>query len=560
MSEFSYLCTPRTVPYEYKTIIQVFNEISTLFPDKEILIYRGLDDTRESLTCRQLQTKATKLAAYLLKNGIKKGDKIALSGPNSIEWVIAELGIIMAGGVVVHVQFITTDAREVYDIATAADCKAFFTDPGEQDEYLDMVIQLNSYIEENVVGAPLIFLRKSEALIKNDYVAGILQLKEEIHIEFPTLYPEDDFVIFTTSGSTGKPKMVPITHFQAVNNEIPWKGKSYNDRPFSWVAGSSMTSVYFGIPKVFCDSSVALEGVSTIKIWNIIKEEGCTSALLLPYFLADLVDHKDVYEDSFKLDSIVVAGQQVDNLHSQVLGIFTKTLLVAYGSTETLMVSAHPPITTSTEMRVGDVGIPIPGVEVKIIDEERNVLRKGENGELCMRSIFGFEKYYKSTEFTETVVMPGKWFRSGDIANINEDNHILIKGRIKDCISRGTRKIMPSSIEDVIITMKGIKNVVVVGVPDKRLFEEICVCYVTDPEQEISPNNVKEFCVEKFIEHDAIDGLGEMPKYFLLFRSLPKLGNGKIDKLQLRNTATQQLGLSDQMQSEFLLSSTATKN
>jgi acyl-CoA synthetase (AMP-forming)/AMP-acid ligase II len=106
---------------------------------------------------------------------------------------------------------------------------------------------------------------------------------------------------------------------------------------------------------------------------------------------------------------------------------------------------------------------------------------------------------------------------------------------------------MPENIERVITTMDGMEDVIAVGVPDRRLYEEICVCYVASPGHEIPPTNVKQFCMEKFIEHDAIDGLGEMPKYFLQFHSLPKLGNGKINKIQLRNDAVQQLKLDDQM-------------
>jgi acyl-CoA synthetase (AMP-forming)/AMP-acid ligase II len=144
-------------------------------------------------------------------------------------------------------------------------------------------------------------------------------------------------------------------------------------------------------------------------------------------------------------------------------------------------------------------------------------------------------------------ILPGNWFHSRDIAHTNEENHIVIKGWIKDCISRGTRKIIHGSIEDIVITMHGIQNVVAIGVPDKPLYEEVCICYVIVPGHDISPTDVKQFCIENFIGQDAIDGLGEMPKYFIRFDSLPKLMNGKINKRQLRLDATQQLRRSDQM-------------
>jgi fatty-acyl-CoA synthase len=556
MSEFSYLCSPRTTPFKYKTITQVFNEISALFSNKEILIHRGIDGSRESLTCSELQSKARKLAAYLFQKGIRKGDKIALSGPNTLEWVIAELGIIIAGGVVVHVPFNTFDARDVYELASTAECKAFVVDPGVKNEYLDTILQLialirrpassRSSIEEECRNSALVFLRENNHLASYDNLHGILQLNSS-NVEYPTLYPEDDFVIFTTSGSTGKPKMIPKTHFHATNNDI-FSGKTYSDRPFAWSAGSPMHTVYQGTPLVFCDSSIAIEGCNTMEIWEVIKEEQCKSALLLPYFLSDLVTHKENYQDSFKLDVIVTTGQLINSLQTRVAGMFTRMWKLGYGLTETSYVSILSHTGTAGEIKAGDVGEPVPGFEVKIIDGNGNIVRKGENGEICIRGMCGFEKYYKNSEVNKKVLLPGSWFCSGDIGYIDEYNHIIIQGRIKDYISRGTRKIHPSSIEEIIITKTGIKDVCVVGVPDRRLYEEICVCYVTNSEHEISPSDVNQFCSKTFIGHHAVDGLGDLPKYFLRFHSLPLLDNGKINKRQLRIDAIQQLSLENQME------------
>jgi acyl-CoA synthetase (AMP-forming)/AMP-acid ligase II len=559
MSDFSYLCSPRTTPYTYKTITQVFHETSTLFPNKEILIKRGIDGNRESLTCSELQTKATKLATYLVQKGIRKGDKIAISGPNTLEWVIAELGIILAGGVAVHVPFYASDARDVYELVSITECKAFIIDPGKQDEYLDTILQLIALLhrpypnscdmEEDSNDLTFVFLRKSHHLASYDDLPGILQLNES-KAEFPTLYPEDDIVIFTTSGSTGKPKLIPKTHFHATNNDFIFSDKTYNDCPFPWSAGSPIFTLYQGEPRVFSDSSLTVEGRNTMEIWGLIKEEECKSALLLPYYLSDLVAHKENYKDPFKLDVIITCGQAVSNLQKQVAGIFTRNLKITYGLSETNGVSIISYTGTGSEIHgeAGDVGEPLPGKEVKIIDRNENVLRKGENGDICVRSICGFEKYDKNPEINKEVLLPGMWFRTGDVGHINEHNHIIIQGRTKDFISRGARKILPSSIEEIIITKSGIKDVCVVGVPDRRLHEEICVCYVTNPEHHISPADVKQFCEEKFIGHHAADGHGKMPRYFLRFHSLPLVAIGKINKRQLRIDAIKLLDLDDQVE------------
>lgn len=129
-------------------------------------------------------------------------------------------------------------------------------------------------------------------------------------VEFPTLFPEDEIVVFMTSGSTGKPKLVPKPHFQAINNRVISTWKAYNDRSFAWVGGSPILTVFQGEPRVFCDSSIAPEGHNTMKMWEVIKDEQCNSAVLLPYFLSDLVAHEKKIR---KICSNLMLSQQVGN-------------------------------------------------------------------------------------------------------------------------------------------------------------------------------------------------------------------------------------------------------
>lgn len=131
------------------------------------------------MTCRQLQTQATKLAGYLVRNGIKKEDKIDLFGPNTLEWVIAELAIIITGGVVVHVPFRIINAKNVYEIVPIAEYKAFIIDPGKRDGYLQLISQLNAHIAEQSNASALLFLRKNAHLTSHDDLHGVLQLEKE---------------------------------------------------------------------------------------------------------------------------------------------------------------------------------------------------------------------------------------------------------------------------------------------------------------------------------------------------------------------------------------------
>ncbi|XP_061179259.1 medium-chain acyl-CoA ligase ACSF2, mitochondrial-like [Saccostrea echinata] len=550
-SEFSYLSKPREKPYRYRTITELIERNTRRFPDHEILIHRGIDGSREALTYKDLNEEASKLAKFLVKKGIKKGDKIALFGPNTLEWVIGELAIILAGGVAVHVTFSVTDARDLWDIFREADCKAFLIDPGKGEAYLDSIFQLlalfrrrrpsRDYKDVDSNDSTILFLRKVDGIKSYRDLPEILKM-EDSDIKLPTLYPEDEILIFTTSGSTGKPKMVSHSHFDIGNIELfevnPTEAsiqeKTYNDRPFGWVGGSPVTQISNGLTRVFTDSSVAIRGSDVMAVWNIIKEEKCSKALLMPYFLGDLISMKDYYEDDFKTDIIMSGGQIIDDYYTQVVNIFTKQFVVVYGSTEAGFVTMGSPLNEGDTLEIGDVGSPCGGVELKVIDENGSVVPRGMPGELCIRSRMVFRGYFKNEEVNKTSFLGNRWFRSGDTAIVTEDDRVIIQGRIKDIISRGTRKIMPDAVEDTVIQMGGLLHVAVVPVPDKRLYEEVCLCFVPEKESGVTVTDVKRFCDENFEVRQSADGLGEKPTYFLQFDSFPMLDTGKPNKRMIK--------------------------
>lgn len=560
MSKFSYLSKPREKPYRYCTITELIEKNTERFPDHEILIHRGVEGSREALTYRELYLEASKLARFLVYKGIEKGDKIALFGPNTLEWVVGELAIVLAGGVAVHVTISVTDARDLWDIFHEADCKAFLIDPGKGEAYLDAIFQLlalfrrrrpsRDYKDIDSNDATVLFLRQVDGIQSYRDLPGI-QKMEDSRVQLPPLYPEDEILIFTTSGSTGKPKMVSHSHFDVTNIDLFEKEptsesireKMYNDRPFGWVGGSPVIQVSNGITRVFSDSSVAIKGADVMKVWNMIKDEGCSKALLMPYCLGDLISLKDCYKDEFKLDVILCGGQMIDNYYTQVVGVYTKSLVVVYGSTEAGFVTMGSALDEGDVLEIGDVGGPCGGVELKVVDENGKVVPREVSGELCIRSRMTFKGYFKNEEINKTSFLGDKWFRSGDTAMITENGSVFIQGRIKDIISRGTRKIMPDSVEDVIIQMGGLLHVAVVPVPDRRLYEEVCLCFVPEKKEDVTVtvNDVKRFCEEHFEVRQSADGLGEKPTYFLQFESFPMLTTGKPNKRKIKLEAEKRI-------------------
>ncbi|KAK3094536.1 hypothetical protein FSP39_002997 [Pinctada imbricata] len=556
----SYLSNPRDRPYVYETMIDVLWRRTEKFPNKEIFVQHDIDGFRKAITYKELMQHVLKFSKFLISKGVKKGDFVALFGPNSIEVVIAQFAIMMAGAVAVNVAMSIKDGSDVLNIFLETDCKAFLFDPGRKMELHDPILQLLKTLKEKNPKVPpvsndgdsdplIVLLRAMDGASNYPTLQTALE-SEEPEVRFPTLFSEDVIAVFTTSGSTGKPKMVPHTHFSFANIPIPddlgFKDSTlYNDRPFAWLGGSPFTTIMLGETRIFTDASVTIGGEHTDKIWNIIKTEKCESALLMPYFIGDLLSKKDEYKDPFKLKFVLTGGQMLESFNTQTLGIFAESMVVAYASTESVTVSVGKLLKEGDQMESGYIGTLGLGLEMKLIDEDGHVTALGEEGEICVRSPILFNGYINNDEATKAAFLPGNWFRSGDLGIFKDDGSIIIKGRVKNIVSRGTRKIMPDAVEDIILKMDGILRAAVVAVPDKRLYEEVCACFVVKGGFSISEKDVETYCSERMLKKQTLDGLGDIPTYYLKFESFPRLLTGKIDKISIKGTAIERLNLNE---------------
>ncbi|OWF51582.1 peroxisomal-coenzyme A synthetase [Mizuhopecten yessoensis] len=199
------------------------------------------------------------------------------------------------------------------------------------------------------------------------------------------------------------------------------------------------------------------------------------------------------------------------------------------------------PIERDEPLEAGDVGLPYSGVELRVVDRQELPIERGCIGRIQIRSPQQMKEYVGCPQLTKAAFTGDRWFRTGDIGELSSNGHLILLGRETDAISRGTRKIYPGMLEFLLKKMKSMKDVCVLPVPDKRLYEEIYVCFV--PSGQITPEDVQQNCRQNLFTEHTLDTLGEMPMYFLQFKIFPKIGNGKSDKKAIRVEATQRLGL-----------------
>ncbi|XP_033728938.1 medium-chain acyl-CoA ligase ACSF2, mitochondrial-like [Pecten maximus] len=551
MSKLSYLHTNQTAPSHYGTLNDAIKRNAETLSNTEAFIYRSGDGHRQCITFSDLYEKARCVAQYLVTSGVQRQDKIGLFGPNTIPRIVAEFGILLAGAVVLHLNIDVKNAKDCADVLEKAKCRIIFADPGVHDDFLPTIRSLENREDATDNRRQFIFLRQSYSTSINHTLINDIQIAYDASIVLPEVCPEDDAVIFTTSGSTGNPKMVVHSHFaftvaiESFNDKKFKAKKTFNSRPLGWLGGSQAFATIMGSTQVFTDSNLDITRNGIKTVWKIIAEENVEEAMFMPYCLFDLIAEQDnIEDDGFRLESIATGGQIVDRLCYQVIGRFCKTLTVGYGSTEAMAISGV--VSNSDDFDTGDVGKLFPGVEAKIVDENGQVVPIGEEGEIQIRSCFLMKRYHADEAMTDKAYTKDRpsWFRIEDIGLITPAGHLIVRGRVKENISRGGRKLLPGVVDDVVKQMEGINLVATVAVPDERLYEEVCVCYVAKDGVDLSPSDVQRYCTDNFSKVESADGMGSMPKYFVKLDNFPLLFTGKIDKQTLKRQAADILNIS----------------
>lgn len=206
---------------------------------------------------------------------------------------------------------------------------------------------------------------------------------------------------------------------------------------------------------------------------------------------------------------------------------FGAKVLEGYGLSEAApIVTAHR---KNMEIKPGSVGIPIPGVEIKIVDENGQEVPTGEVGELIVRGDNVTPGYYQNPEESMRVLQ-NSWLHTGDMARVDEDGYLYIVDRKKDLIIRGGFNLYPRDVEEILNAHESVMEVAVVGIPDERMGEEMVACMVKKTGTDVTEDELIRYCREHLAKNKT-------PRHIVFLESLPRNGVGKILKTSLRKTA-----------------------
>jgi fatty-acyl-CoA synthase len=214
-----------------------------------------------------------------------------------------------------------------------------------------------------------------------------------------------------------------------------------------------------------------------------------------------------------------------------------KEITIAYGQTEASPVCTQTRVDDSIDLRVSTVGRVLPFIEAKMVDPKTNQdAPDGTPGEFVVRGYNIMKGYYKMPEATAQAIDADGWLHTGDLSVRDSNGYYKITGRIKDMIIRGGENIYPKEIEEFLYTHPAVRDVQVIGVPDRKYGEEIMACIILRPGVATTEDEIKEFVKSNMARHKT-------PRYVKFMDSFPMTASGKIQKYKLREAAIEELGL-----------------
>ena len=532
----SYVYGASEVPLLGQTIGGNLKSTVEKYPNQEALVCVHQD---YRATYQEFYNQTTAIAKALLFLGAKSGDRIGIWSSNRYEWVLLQYATARIGTILVNINP-AYRTHELTYVLNQSEVRFIFSSLYfKSSNYKEMV----EYAKEvcPTLEHEIFFDDNWEDFVNNgqDISDEVLHSFEE-HVQF-----DDPVNIQYTSGTTGFPKGVTLSHHNILNNgyfigiRLKYTEKDRVCIPvpfyhcFGMVIGNICCTTHGAcmvIPNDNFDPDITLKAVS---------DEKCTSLYGVPtMFIAELaVKDFDTYDFSSLRTGVMAGSVCPPEIMKKVESLMNiKEMSICYGMTETSPVSTQTLIGTSLEKQVSTVGTVQDHLEIKIIDENGKVLKRGEHGELCTRGYSVMLKYWNDPENTKKVLDDARWMHTGDMAVMDKDGYITISGRIKDLIIRGGENISPKEIEDFLYTYTNILDVQIIGVPSEKFGEEVMAWVKVRKGFTITEEELKDYCKGKIAHY-------KVPKYWKFVDEFPMTISGKIRKVEMREISMKELGL-----------------
>ena len=460
-----------------------------------------------------LLAEAERVACWLLERAAP-GDRVAIWSRNSLEWVLAEYGCALAG-------------------LTIAAWNPAWTD-FECGHARDLTTPAVVLAGHDTRGVPLV--DRARAMAPADNVFPLEDLRSLIAAAAPRPLPapaaSDLFLIQFTSGTTGRSKGAALSNRAALNSAGLRVWAAGADETDVWVnpiplnhVGGAVSMVLSAVMTGSC--YVVMNRFEAGEQLRMLKLCGGTRTGGVPTMMLALLEHPTWTPGSIRMRTIGSGGTQVPRpLIERPMEAFGAPLLSVYGQSECPAISLTTPQDDAATL-AETVGRPSPHTELKICDlSTRRTLEVGEVGEICVRSPFIMEGYFRAPEATAATIDADGFLHTGDLGSLDARGYLHIHGRAREVIIRGGENIYPAEIEDALMSHPGVRSIAVVGVPDERWGQQVAAAVQAHEGEPPTAEALEAFAATRLAHF-------KVPRRWMFVDAFPMTPSGKVRKVEV---------------------------
>ncbi|MCA9874236.1 MAG: AMP-binding protein [Anaerolineales bacterium] len=491
------------------------------YADKVAIEFVADDGAVTAVSYAQLEQTTRQTMAYLQAQGVEKGDRIALQLPKCLPFIYLHLAIMRLEAISLPLNP-GYPAHELRYFLQDAAAKLFFADEAARDEITPILPDLPDLQE-------CIHLDTSSVSSLQSLISP-----------FPpsaTAIPQDPnatCLMIYTSGTTGRPKGAELTHgnltanLNSLHEAWGWRDDDVllHVLPIFHVHGLIVAlhgALHAGATAVLLPTFHPEQTLQTL------QDRQCTVFMAVPTIHRRLVNVPHAADYDLSHMRLLTSGSDrlPDDLFQAFQDTFGHTLLERYGMSETSMLISNP---LHGERRVGSVGLPLPGVEVRIANPETGaLLPDNEVGEVQVRGANVCKGYWRQPDKTAAAFTADGWLHTGDLGLREPDGYFTLKGRSKDLIISGGYNVYPPEVELVLAGHPAVQASAVIGCPDEEWGERVTAVIIRRDGSETTADDIIAHCKARLVNY-------KVPRRVLFVDSFPRNALGKVQKAQLRQT------------------------
>jgi long-chain acyl-CoA synthetase len=474
-----------------------------------------LDDSE--LSYGALDEAAARVAGLLRAKGVEPGDRVGIMLPNVPDFPICYYGALRIGAAIVPMNPLLKE-REVAYYLGDSEAKVLLA----WHQFADAA---HAGVEPSGAECVLVEPGEFETLLeRSDPVPEVAERR-----------PDDTAVILYTSGTTGTPKGAELTHSNLLHNvevgvglfALDERAVTLGALPFFHAFGQTCA----------LNATVAVGGCLTLiprfdggKALELIERDAVTVFEGVPTMYAAMLHHPQADETNTSALVTCVSGGAA--MPVEIMRAFEEKfgcqILEGYGLSETSPLASFN--RRDRERKPGSIGLPVDGVEMRAIDDDGNEVPQGDIGEIAIRGHNIMKGYWRREEATAEAIDPDGWFKTGDMAKVDEDGYFFIVDRKKELVIRGGFNIYPREIEEVLYEHPAVREAAVIGVPHDELGEEVAAAVALKPGADPSAGELRDFVKQRVAAY-------KYPRQVWFVDELPKGPTGKILKREIKPPA-----------------------